>query len=98
MWFNIKQLGPLTKKPNGPWYQMTRIRIQTSIFFVKESRSFGSNNEKHWGLRSTVDSNLVSHPAVPGSIRGVPKFFQRNSMLPGFIDCALLRESGECKG
>ena len=45
-------------------------------FFVKESRSFGSNNETHWGLHSTVDSDLVSHPAVPGSIRGVPKFFQ----------------------
>ena len=46
------------------------------------------------GPHSTVDSNLASHPAAQGLILGIPEFFQRNSMLPGFIDSALLRESG----
>ena len=38
---------------------------------------------------STVDGILASSP---GSILGVPEFFQ-SSMLPRFIDSALLRES-----
>ena len=46
------------------------------------------------GVYSSVDSDLASYPAAPGSILGVPKFFQRNLMLSGFINSALLRESG----
>ena len=44
-----------------------------------------------------MDGNLASHPAALGSILDVPEFFQRNFILPGFIDSTLLRESGQCK-
>ena len=49
------------------------------------------------GPHSTADSDLASHPAATGSILGVPKCFQRNLMLSGFVDSALIRESGQCK-
>ena len=49
------------------------------------------------GPHSTVDGDLASHPAATGSILGVPKCFRKNLMLPGFVDSALIRESGQCK-
>ena len=44
----------------------------------------------------TLESILASRPAALGSILGVHEFFQ-SSMLPRFIDSALLSESGQCK-
>ena len=56
------------------------------------------NYSTPWGgPHSTVDSHPPSYPASPGSILSIPEYLQRNSMLPGFIDSTLLRESGQCK-
>ena len=78
-----------------PWPRSSRSSSQHPVRSCKQKLNL--NTVVVGGPHSTVDSDLASHPAALGLILCIPKFFLRTSMLPGFIDRTLLKESGQCK-